>query len=200
MPRKRKQTSTLAKKLTKTVAARKKKKKAAATKKKAAPRSNPRENPPIWTDAWEIVVPGVAAYTGTRLAGRIAYSLARKKSPNLAKHVGPLVSLAVAAAGWFLVHKIDSLKKYHTPVVVGASIAAVQGILQTYIPQYGWILNDYHMNDALPANAAPAALPENQAPPLPEPTSDDSSLDSFLEEGESMDDLYGGNFAGGWTN
>jgi len=202
MARKKRKPSSLTK-LTGAVAARKKKKK----KRSSAPRKNAAliANPPFWQDAYEDIVPGMLAYTGTRLAGRIGYRMARKKSVGLAKHVGPWTSVAIAALGWWAVHKIDWAKKYHTPVVVGAAVAALQGLVQTYLPQYGWILNDYHMDDALPATANGASNqlspPPGQPPAqVPQGTADDMALEGILNEGEGVDDLYTGSFSGGWKN
>lgn len=106
-------------------------------------------------EAYTLVLPGLAGYTGARVAGRIGYQIARRKSVGLAKHVGPWTSVAVALATFWATGKFTQLKPYREGAVIGASIAAVQGLLQTYVPQWSWILNDYHLNDALPQ--APAA-------------------------------------------
>lgn len=90
---------------------------------------------------------GLASYTGVRLTGRIAFRLARKKSPGLARHLGPWASVAAALGAWAAAEKLESLQGNKTEIVIGAGIAAVQGLLQTYIPQYAWIMNDYHLDD-----------------------------------------------------
>lgn len=204
MARKRKKPSK-AVRLVKSVAKRRKKKANLKPRKNAVLVGNP----PLGIDIWEMVVPGLGAYAGTRLAGRIGYRLARKKSAAVAKFAGPVTSVIVAAIGWYLVHKVKKFSKYHTPVVVGASIAALQGLLQTFLPQYGWILNDYHLDDATPEAMAraqllppePGEIPGGEAPEaLPEPSSDDLDLDALLNDGESIDDLYGGSFSGGYAN
>jgi hypothetical protein len=168
----------------------------------AKPKSNAAlvGNPPFWQDAVDVIAPGAIAYAGTRLVGRIAFKLAKKKSLTTAKHVGPWSSVAAAAAAWYAVHKIPSLEKYHTPVVVGATIAALQGLLQTYLPQYGWILNDYHLDDPLPGASQAAFVPGANGQPsapssTPESTPDDDDLADVLDNGESADDLYTGVFS-----
>ena len=100
-------------------------------------------------------------------------------------------------------HKWKTFAKYHTPVVVGATIAAIQGLVQTYLPQWGWVLNDYHMDDVLPAaQRVPAQVPaeDREEQELQEPagaTADEVALDGLLDDGETLDNLYTGNFSGG---
>lgn len=204
MARTKRKPSTLST-ITRAVAARKRKSK---KKKNPAPKKNATlvGNPAFWQDSYELILPGVVAYGGTRIAGRIAYRLARKKSPKLAKHVGPWTSVAVAGLAWYAVHKWETFAKYYTPVVVGATIAAIQGLVQTYLPQWGWVLNDYHMDDVLPsAPRAPEQVPgeQREEQELQEPaggTADEMELDGLLDEGESVENLYTGNFSGGLNN
>lgn len=204
MARKRKGASSLAK-LTRRVASRKR-----------AKRNNPapKSNPGLLEDTWNLVLPGLVAYGGTRLAGRIAYKVARKKSPMLAKHVGALAPVGVAALTWFAVHKVDRLNKYHNGAVIGTFIAAAQAIMQTYMPQYSWILNDYHLDDVLPlaAQTQTAQGPGQQvaaAASTPASVADFAASDPELAEllgpevidGDlETDGLSGGIFSGGLAN
>lgn len=103
----------------------------------------PTANPPLFTDMVEFIIPGFAGYAGTRFVSRIARGMVERRFPKLSKHAGPLASLAAFGASWFLVHRVQKVAKYHTPVTVGAAIAALQTIVQTYIPKYGWIVSDY---------------------------------------------------------
>ncbi len=152
MPRRNKGASSLAK-LTRSVAKRK--------RRKAKPRANPgpRRNPALTTDLWEFIVPGLVSYAAVRIAGRIAYKIGRKKSVAWAKHLGAIVPAVVAAGGYLAVHTVPSARKYHAGVVIGATIGAVQSLAQAYIPQWSWILNDYHLDDVLPAAQPPAQQP-----------------------------------------
>jgi hypothetical protein len=201
MARNRKGASALAK-LTRNVASRK--------------RSNPapKKNPGILEDTWDLVLPGFATYAATRLAGRVAYKMAVKRSPKLAKHVGALTPSLVAGLTWFAVHKIDRLDKYHHGAVIGSCIAAAQSLIQTYVPQVGWLLNDYHMNDMLPGHV-PAQMtapgPKAAAKSTSSPTAvsdysvkEDPELADLLGpeiiDGDLDIDIMSGNFGGGLAN
>jgi hypothetical protein len=50
--------------------------------------------------------------------------------------------VTIAAAAWLLAHRIPKIAKFHTPIIIGSSIAAVQSLVQTYLPQYGWLVGD----------------------------------------------------------
>lgn len=117
-------------------------------------------NPPPITDVLEFVVPGFAGYAGTRMTSRIVHGMVIKRFPKLAKHASVLSTALAATAAWLLVHRIDKVKQYHTPVVVGAGIATVQTIVQAYLPKYGWMVSDHNLRAQTPAQAA---LPPSQA-------------------------------------
>jgi hypothetical protein len=143
--------------------AKKKKGLAAFKKTKRAKKNNAvvqaKSNPPPMQDLMEFVVPGFAGYAGTRLASRIIHGVVLKKAPKLAKHASVLSTLASAAGAWFLVPRVERIKEYHTPVVVGASIAAIQTVVQAYLPKYGWMVSDHNLQAQTPEQAArpPAA-------------------------------------------
>lgn len=119
-----------------------------------------KSNPPPLKDLAEFVIPGFAGYAGTRLASRVVHGIVLKRFPRLAKHASVISTGLSAAAAWFLVHRIQSVKQYHTPVVVGASIAALQTVVQAYAPKFGWMVSDHNLNARTPAQAA---LPPSQA-------------------------------------
>lgn len=124
-------------------------------------RSNPRPNPPLGEDLVEHVVPGFAGYGGTRLLARIIYGVIIKRKPSLAKHAAAGAAVASAAAVWFLAHRWKKIERYHTPIVVGSAIAAIQTLVQTYLGKYGWIVSDYAAQDAvvpMPATQTPTGL------------------------------------------
>lgn len=125
-------------------------------------RSNPRSNPPITEDLVEHVVPGFAGYGATRLLARVIYGVIIKRKPSLAKHAAAISTIASAAAAWFLVHRWRKIERYHTPIVVGSAIAALQTVIQTYLGKYGWIVSDYASQDAvLSPPPTTAALPQD---------------------------------------
>lgn len=114
----------------------------------------PKANPPLAEDIAEIIIPGFASFAGTRLATRVAVTQIAKIKPNLGKHAGAGVSIGAFLAAWFLAHKWKFLAKYHTGVVVGSTIAALQSLIQLYMPSLGWVVSD-----AQPAPALPAGQP-----------------------------------------
>jgi hypothetical protein len=135
------------------------KKKGLAAYKKKRTRKNTeivsaKDNPPPMQDLVEFVVPGFAGYAGTRMVSRIVHGVVIKKWPKLAKHASVLSTLATAGGAMVAVHRIDRIKQYHTPVVVGASIAAIQTVVQAYLPKYGWMVSDHNLAAQTPEQAA----------------------------------------------
>ncbi len=102
----------------------------------------PRRNPPLMTDLVEWVGPGFASFAVTRFATRVAATQIEAKKPSWGKHVGAGVSIGAFLAAWFLAHRVKWLAKYHTPITVGAAIAALQSLIQLYIPKLGWMVSD----------------------------------------------------------
>lgn len=164
--------------------------------------SRKRKNPdsgPSFTDSlidqFKPVGMGLGSYAATRLIGRIAFRLGRRKSEAAAKHLGPWASVAAALSSAYAADKVEALAPYKTEVVVGAAIAAVQGLLQTYVPQYGWILNDYHLDEiaipeiAVDAQGRPAPAPRQQrrvaskpsGGQQQQPSSDEIDVDDFSD-------------------
>lgn len=108
-------------------------------------RRNPesfKSNPPLWQDIWEFVGPGFASFAATRFLTRVAATQLAKKKPSWGKHAGAVTSLAAFAAAWWGAHRVKWLQKHHTPIVVGAAIAALQSLIQLYIPRLGWMVAD----------------------------------------------------------
>ena len=122
----------------------------------------------IWDEtvaiATDLVLPGVAAYAGTRIAGRIGHAIGRRKSATAAKHMVPLSSLAMAISAIILAGKWDKLERYRTGIMVGSGIAAIQAILQAYVPMWAWVLSDPN-EDAVRAMLAQPVLPEHLLEP-----------------------------------
>lgn len=173
----------------------KKKRGLAAYKKR--PRKNPprhnelvraKDNPPPMQDLVEFIVPGFAGYAGTRLASRLIHGIVIKKYPKLAKHASVLSTFGAAGAAWLAVHRIERIKEYHTPVVVGASIAAVQTAVQAYLPKYGWMVSDHNLNAkteaqaSLPASTSAAKATSNGALPPPIASLSPAEIKDELED------------------
>jgi hypothetical protein len=142
------------KKLTKRVAARKRKSKP------------PTPNPPITSDLMNVVAPAVGSYAASRVVGRMAYKLAKKKSDGFATHAGALTPSILAAVAWWFAHKSDKLGPYHDGIIAGTFIGAIQALVQTYVPKFGWLLNDYHMDDVLPMSTKKATAGWMPAQPI----------------------------------
>jgi hypothetical protein len=88
------------------------------------------------------VGPGFAGFAATRLMTRIAATQVAKYRPELAKHAGAVASIGSFIAAYFLAHRVKWLAKYQQPIVVGAAIAAIQSLIQLYIPKLGWMVSD----------------------------------------------------------
>lgn len=104
--------------------------------------SKPRHNPPLLTDIGEFVIPGFVGFAATRFGTRIAATQIEQRKPSWGKHAGAIASVGSFFAAWLLAHRWKWLEKYHTPLVVGSAIAALQSLIQLYIPQIGWIVSD----------------------------------------------------------
>jgi hypothetical protein len=99
-------------------------------------------NPPIGVDLVQYIAPGFAAFAATRFATRVAATQIAKRYPKAAKHAGAIASLGSFAAAWFGAHRVKMLEKYHHPIVVGSGLAAIQSLVQLYLPMLGWIVSD----------------------------------------------------------
>lgn len=125
--------------------------------------SRPRANPPLLQEVAEFIGPGFAAFAATRMLTRMAAVQIAKRKPSWAKHAGVLASLGSFAAAWLGAHRVKMLEKYQTPLMVGAGIAALQSMIQLYIPSLGWMISDStpEIGDAT-ANALPATVTQQQ--------------------------------------
>lgn len=115
-----------------------------------------------------------ASYAATRVVGRIANGLVSRKSPTWGKHAGAVASLGAVGALWMTSQRVESLKPHREALLIGALIAAMQSLVQTYLPAYGWILGD-----AAQPQLAPAATGEY---PSVEPITEDMLDDYELQE------------------
>lgn len=102
----------------------------------------PRRNGPIGADIVEYIVPGFAAFAATRFLTRVATVQIAKRWPSRAKHAGAIASVGSFAAAWFGAHRVKYLEQYHHPIVVGSGLAAIQSLIQLYLPALGWVVSD----------------------------------------------------------
>lgn len=105
-------------------------------------RPSPKHNPPLFTDLAEFIAPGFAGFAATRFLTYVATNQVAKRKPDWGKHAGAGVSVGAFLAAWYLAGKVKYLAKYQTPLVVGAGIAALQTLIQLYIPKLGWMVGD----------------------------------------------------------
>jgi hypothetical protein len=75
------------------------------------------------------------------------YSMVQRRWPKFGKHAAALGAVGAFGGSWFLAHRIKKLAPYHDAIVVGSGIAALQTIVRTYVPKYGWIVSDYKPED-----------------------------------------------------
>lgn len=107
-------------------------------------RGTPKRNPPIGVDVVKFILPGFAAFAATRLGTRIVTQQISKRWPKLAKHAGAIASVGSFAAAWFGAHRVKYLDKFHDSIVVGSGLAALQNLVQLYLPKLGELLGDPH--------------------------------------------------------
>jgi hypothetical protein len=118
-----------------------------------------RSNPPLFTDVAEFIGPGFLAFAGTRLLTHVAATQIAKRAPKLGKHAGAAASVGAFLAAWFLANRVKLLAKYQMPLIVGSGIAALQSLLQLYVPKLGWAVSD--ASPQIAATARRSALGPN---------------------------------------
>lgn len=94
------------------------------------------------TEVGEFLLPAFGAFVATRFATRAVATTITTRWPAYAKHAGALASVASFAAAWTLAHRVKMLKKYSEPATIGAGIAALQSLIQLYLPRLGWVVSD----------------------------------------------------------
>ncbi len=129
-------------------------------------------------DVAEFVIPGFAGFAATRFGTRIASTQIAKWKPQYAKHAGAAASVSAFLAAWLLAHRWKWLAKYQHPIVVGSAIAAIQSIIQLYIPRLGWMIADATPDIAASNSNADllASAGGAQLPPGVQPLDEDPSL------------------------
>jgi hypothetical protein len=79
------------------------------------------------------------------LLSYVAATQVARRNPSWGKHIGAVAAGGSFLAAWLLAHRVKFLEKHHTPIVVGSAIAAIQSLVQLYLPQLGWMLADPSM-------------------------------------------------------
>lgn len=115
-----------------------------------------KHNPPLFTDIVEFVGPGFASFAATRFLTGVVTSQISQRAPSWGKHAGAVASVGSFMSLWLFGHKVEWLERWHTPIVVGSAIAALQSLIQLYIPSMGWLVSDAQAN--LPSSTATSAL------------------------------------------
>ncbi len=150
-----------------------------------------KRNPSTLTDVGYLIVPAAAGFAATRVASRIASSIASKRRPSWTKHVNVLTGIASFFGLWFLGHRWRKIAPYHTPIVVGSGIAAMQSAIQTYVPKYGWLLG--HPSEEMTLPAGPTATSDYL------PTGDEMDDEFIFEDGDA-EPVKNGRNGGGAAN
>lgn len=153
----------------------------------------PVTNPPEMSELAEFVLPGFAGYGVTKMLSRIVHTHLSKKYPNAGKHLAAGSTILSFLAAWFLLHRIKKLAQYQMPATVGAGIAALQTVVQTYLKKYSWMISDVTADQPNgPLKLTTDSLPETLFPGGPEIVDDDEDLTS-----SGLDDIDLGSLGGG---
>lgn len=102
----------------------------------------PKRNPPLSTDIVHFLLPGFAAFAASRVATRMAAVQIAKRYPKAAKHAGAIAAVGSFAAAWWGAHKVKFLEPYHDAIVVGSGLAAMQSVVQLYLPKLSPVLGE----------------------------------------------------------
>lgn len=129
----------------------------------------------------EFALAGFAGYAGGRLISRVTYVQASKKWPKAARHLSVGSGLVSVAGAYYLLGKVKKAEPYVVPIAVGAAIAALQTVVQTYVPKFGWIVSDYQpLVGSASTGAQAAAQLDTRMPATPVEVSDDDDDDDTI--------------------
>lgn len=130
------------------------------------------------------VGPGIGAYALSRFLARIARVETAKRWPRMSPHLTALATVLVLLSAW-LGGRTKTLRPYQTGLMVGASIGAVQTLIQTYIPTLGWIFDAPNVAE-LPAPSSTALVGPVGDDELDIRGDDDDDDEPLDEDGESL--------------
>lgn len=132
-----------------------------------------KHNPPLVTDLAEFVLPGFGGFAAARFVTRCAATQVAKRAPSWGRHAGAVAAVGTFGAAWFLAHKWKWLERWHTPIVVGSAIAALQSLIQLYLPMIGWMVSDATPEIAAGSAAVPSVQDRQLAQMRLQPTDED---------------------------
>jgi len=98
------------------------------------------------------ILPAAASYIGARLIGRILRMIigARIAGGKFEKHFGPLGNLAAFGGAYYAGKKVASARKYQNEMLIGAGIALIQSLIETYLPGMAHFVDAGSPQAALP--------------------------------------------------
>lgn len=127
-----------------------------------SPRANPSGLAADLTELGELVIPAFAGYAGGRMVSRITYVQTQKKWPRAARHLAAGAGALTVLAAYFALPRVKRFAQYQTTATLGAAIASLQTLVQTYLPKFGWMVSDYAQ--LVPAKGASSAIAVPSAP------------------------------------
>lgn len=132
-------------------------------------------------DLLNVAIPGFAGYATTRLIARIAYVQLSKKWPSAARHLAAGSTAGSFLAAWYLLPKFKKFEPYAESAALGAAIAALQTLVQTYLPKFGWMVSDYQTPGKM-AGATTATVPQLSPEQVAE-------LEGYMDDDDESEDL-----------
>ena len=118
---------------------------------------------------------GFAGFGLTKFASRLAYAQTVRRWPKLANHAKVGTSIVTAVGAHFGSQYWSKSAEFTEEITIGAGVAAVQAIVQTYLPKFAWLVSDPLSSEYSPPPAA-------QTKPSP----DLAMLDEFEEIGPDL--------------
>lgn len=112
---------------------------------------NPASLPSGFTESMKQVGAGFAGFAATRAISRIAATAVARKWPRAAKLAGVVAGAGAMIASELLAHRFDQTRPYAESITMGAGVAAAATLVQTLVPQYGWLIAHPSEDPQLPA-------------------------------------------------
>ncbi len=119
---------------------------------KSNPSPAPRRNPASSTLA--DVGTGFGAFAASRLLTRMATMATSSRKPSWARHAGAAAALATFFAAYFGAGRVKALQRFQTPILLGAGVAALQTVVQTYLTSLSWLVSEVPARELAGAQAA----------------------------------------------
>ena len=134
-------------------------------------------------DTGQLLLPAVGGYAATRVIQRVVFNIVQKRWPKLGKWAHALSGVAAFGGVALLGHKVKQLEDYQDGVLIGAGVAAAQGVATAVLPKkYSWLLADCRPEDVVPDPQIPSANdPALQSGPATTAGGGDSYLQDELD-------------------